>query len=160
MFKPSLLGLSLTQAFDCTVRSIRPRDWIEPAKCCGKSTQHRVRKQRFKTQWSLTCICDTKLLWAYRQESLSCAPKSHQLCILPKAGGKQLCVQTSGTVPTNTGDGQRKEGRHHVCPVPITPLVWSLICHKVPLSLPSRALRPLTRDSKKTSVLAVHLQQW
>lgn len=128
MFKPSLLSLSLTQAFDCL------RDWTEPPKCCGKSTQHRVIKQMFKKQWSLTCICDTKLLWAYKRESLSCTQNSHQLCIFPKAGGKQLYVQASRIAPTNTGDGERKGGGYLVYTVPISLQVQSLACHTKCLS--------------------------
>ena len=61
MFKPSHLSLSLTQGFYCTARSICPREQNKPAKCCGKSAQSRVRKQRFKARWSLRLAF---VLWA------------------------------------------------------------------------------------------------
>lgn len=67
-----------------------------------------------------------KLLGAYRQESLTCTHKSHQLCILPKAGGKSMYGQASITVPTSTGDGERNGDGHHVYTVPISPLVRAL----------------------------------
>lgn len=85
--------------------------------------EHSVQSQKAKVQGTVkspTCICDMKPLSACRWESLICRQKSQHLCILPKAGGKQMCVQACSTVSTNTGGGEIIGDGHQGYMIPIS----------------------------------------